>query len=258
MARELAPDAVKPDTADLAYNIEASTAAYGGQMAKAADLAQRAADVAKHADQKDAAAGYLAINAVHEALAGETELAKQHATAAGALSSQREVQAVTALAWALSGDTHQATQVATDLSDRYPEDTWVQLIHLPTIRGAVALQEGNGAKAVEALAPAAPYELGRGDVIWLYPVFVRAQAYLAARQSTAAVAEFQSLLDHPGLVLNDPIGALAHLGLARAYAQSGDTAKAKTAYQDFLALWKDADPQLPLLQQAQLEYSRLP
>jgi hypothetical protein len=112
-------------------------------------------------------------------------------------------------------------------------------------------------EAIAALAPAAPYELGRADFIWLYPVYLRGEAYLAAHQATAAAAEFQTILSHPGVVLNEPIGALAYLGLGRAYALAGDAEKAKTAYQEFLALWKGADPDLPVYKQAKLEYTKL-
>ena len=121
-----------------------------------------------------------------------------------------------------------------------------------------AIQSGSPTKAVEALAPGAPYELGypaQSVAIALYPVYLRGEAYLAAHQEGAA--EFQKILDHPGVVTNEPIGALAHLGLGRAYAISGDGAKAKTAYQDFFALWKDADPDIPILKQAKAEYAKL-
>ena len=126
---------------------------------------------------------------------------------------------------------------------------------LPMIHAAAALQSGSATKALEALVPAAPYELGASAQ--LYPVYLRGEAYLAAHQSSAAAAEFQKILDHACVVLNSPIGALAHLGLARAYVLSGDTVKAKSAYQDFLGLWKDADPDIPILKQAKAEYAKL-
>ena len=124
------------------------------------------------------------------------------------------------------------------------------------IDAATALQSGSAHKALEALAPAAPYELGSIGLS-LYPVYLRGEAYLAAHQGSAAAAEFQKILDHPGVVRNELIGALAHLGLARAYALSGDTVKAKSAYRDFLGLWKDADPDIPILKQAKAEYAKL-
>ena len=167
------------------------------------------------------------------------------------------LKAVSAIALGLAGDSAQATRLAADLAKRFPEDTIVQFDYLPMIHAAAALQSGSATKAIEALAPAAPYELGSISGVTLYPVYLRGEAYLAAHQGSAAAAEFQKILDHPGVVANTPIGALAHLGLARAYALSGDTAKAKTAYQDFLALWKDADPDIPILKEAKAEYAKL-
>jgi tetratricopeptide (TPR) repeat protein len=117
--------------------------------------------------------------------------------------------------------------------------------------------EGEATMAVETLAAAAPYELGRGPQTWLYPIYLRGLAYLAEGQAMAAAAEFQTILNNPGIVLNEPIGALAHLGLGRAYALAGDNAKAKIAYQNFLTLWKDADPDIPIYKQAKAEYAKL-
>jgi eukaryotic-like serine/threonine-protein kinase len=258
MQREIAGEMGKPGSEDLAFYVEADTAAYAGRMAKAQELTRRAAESAQHSDQKDTAAGYEAIDAVHEALAGEPGTAKQEALSAIAVSSSKEVEAMSGLALALTGDSVEAMRLAADLAKRYPENTLVRFNDVPTIRAALALHHGNPDKAIDELAPAAPYELGRGDFIWLYPVYLRGIAYLAAHQTTAAAAEFQTILSRPGVVLNEPIGALAYLGLGRAYALAGDTAKAKTAYQDFLALWKDADPNLPILKQAQAEYAKLP
>jgi outer membrane protein assembly factor BamD (BamD/ComL family) len=128
-------------------------------------------------------------------------------------------------------------------------------------RSALALNSANAQAAIEALSSAAPYELGHTNedfTFALYPIYFRGQAYLAAKNWTGAAAEFQKILDHPGIVGNEPIGALAHLGLARANSLSGNTAKAKTAYQDFFTLWKDADLNIPLLTQAKAEYAKLP
>jgi len=136
----------------------------------------------------------------------------------------------------------------------------VQFNYLPTIRAAAAMQGSSASKAIEALAPAAPYELGSaGQSIGfaLYPVYLRGEAFLAAHQGSAAAVAFQKILDRPGVVGNEPIGALAHLGLARAYALSGENVKSRTAYQDFLKLWKDADPDIPILKQAKAEYAKL-
>jgi eukaryotic-like serine/threonine-protein kinase len=135
----------------------------------------------------------------------------------------------------------------------------LQFNYLPTIHATIALQS-DASKAIEALTTSVPYELGRTTQLvnfYLYPIYVRGEAFLTAHQGTAASAEFQKIIDHPGLVVNEPIGALAHLELARAYVLSGDKTGAKTAYQDFLALWKDADPDIPILKQAKAEYAKL-
>ena len=146
---------------------------------------------------------------------------------------------------------------ANDLGRRYPEGTDIQVQCLPAIRGALDLRAGNASQAVKALAANLPFELGAGCVLSMYPAYLRAQAYFAAHQGEAAAREFQKILDHPGVVLNEITGSLAHLGLGRAYAVAGDSAKARTAYQDFLALWQEADPDVPLLRAAKAEYAKL-
>jgi Flp pilus assembly protein TadD len=256
MEREAAGLMGKPGFDDLMLDTESDTAAYGGQFAKARELTRRASDSAQRADKKETAAGYDAKAAVREALVGNMSQAKQQARAALALSTGEDVEALSAIALGLAGDAPQATRLAADLAKRFPEDTIVQFEYLPMIHAAAALQNGSATKALEALVPAAPYELGGGG---FYPVYLRGEAYLAAHQGSAAAAEFQKILDHASVVvmLNEPIGALAHLGLARAYALSGDTVKAKSAYQDFLGLWKDADPDIPILKQAKAEYAKL-
>jgi serine/threonine protein kinase/Flp pilus assembly protein TadD len=255
MEREAAGLMGKPGVEDVMLDVESDTAAYGGQFAKARELTRRASDSAQRADEKETAAGYEAGAAVREALVGNMSQAKQQAQAALALSTSISVEAGSAFALGLAGDAPQATRLAADVAKRLPENTMVQFEYLPMIHAAAALQSGSANKALEALAPAAPYELGSGG--GLYPVYLRGQAYLAAHQGGAAAAEFQKILDHACVVQNDLIGALAHLGLARAYAFSGDTVKAKSAYQDFLGLWKDADPDIPILKQAKAEYVKL-
>ena len=148
------------------------------------------------------------------------------------------------------------------MNKRFPEDTLVQFNYLPALRAKIALLHSNPQQALDILKVASPYELDLPAVDsynWpnLYPVYVRGEAYLAAHQGSEAAAEFQKILDHRGIVLNEPIGALAHLQLGRAYAMQGDTAKARAAYQDFLTLWKDADPDIPILIQAKAEYTEL-
>ncbi len=150
-----------------------------------------------------------------------------------------------------------------DLEKRFPEDTFVKFSYVPVLRALLALNHGEPSKAIELLQIAAAYELGTpgstqyGFFGALYPVYVRGEAYLVAHQWAEAAREFQNILDHRGIVFNDPIGALARWRLGRAFAFSGDTAKAKAAYQDFLTLWKDADQDIPILQQAKAEYAKL-
>jgi tetratricopeptide (TPR) repeat protein len=260
MEREAATLMGKPGFEDVMLFSQSQTAGYAGQFAKKRELVRRAVDSATRADEKETAAGDQGGAACHEAMVGNASLAKEQAQAALALSNGRDVEGNAALVVALAGDSGQATRLADDLAKRFPEDTLVQLEYLPQIRGAAALQSGNAAKAVEALVAATPYELGQA----LWPAYIRGEAYLKLGQGRAAAVEFQKIVDHPGAVQNDPTGALAHLGLPRAYALDAgighvgagaspvqpDPAalgKAKTAYQDFLALWKDADPDIHIL-----------
>jgi eukaryotic-like serine/threonine-protein kinase len=160
----------------------------------------------------------------------------------------------------LAGDSAHAMRLADDLGKRFPENTIVQSNYLPTVHAAALLRSGDAGKAIEAVAAAAPYELGTNFVTLnfvLYPVYLRGEAYLAAKQGTAAAAEFQKILDHPGIVRSEPIGALAHLQLGRACVLAGDTSKAKTAYKDFFTLWKAADTNIPILKEARAEYAAL-
>lgn len=255
MEREAAELIGKPGFEDAILNSESDTAAYAGQFSKARELARRAFESARQADEKEVAAGYEAQAGWREALAGNMSLAKQQAQAALALSNGRDVEAVSAVALGLAGDAAQAAQLAADLAKWFPEDTIVQFNYLPTIQAITALREGNAGKAIDALVSAAPYELGTSGQPVIY---LRGEAYLAAHEGSAAAGEFQKILDHPGIAANGPIHAIARLGLARAYVLSDDTAKARVAYQDFLALWKDADPDIPLLKQAKAEYAKLP
>jgi len=167
-----------------------------------------------------------------------------------------------ALARAYAGDAGQAQALADDLGKRFPEDTVVQFNYLPTLRAKLALLHSKPQEALVILGAASPYELGLPAIDFhnwpnLYPVYVRGEAYLAAHQGSEAAAEFQKILDHRGIVLNEPIGALAHLGLGRAFALQGDNGKSRAAYQEFLTLWKDADPDIPIFKQAKAEYAKL-
>jgi hypothetical protein len=168
-----------------------------------------------------------------------------------------------AFALALAADFPRSLALAHDLENRFPEDASVQFSYLPALRGLLALSRNEPQKALEALQVAAPYDFAAPAIDFntffggLYPVYVRGEAYLAAGQDAAAAMEFQKILDHRGLVAADPVGAVARLQLARAFAFSGDRTRAKTAYQDFLTLWKDADPDISILKQAKAEYAKL-
>ncbi len=176
-----------------------------------------------------------------------------------ALSADPDVQGGAALALALSGDPGEAEKLAHDLNERLPDATLVRFFHLPAIQAALALRQGDPQKAKESLTIASTYELAY-PLFWghaMTPVYMRGEAHLAAHEGAEAGAEFQKILDHRGLVANSPIGALAHLGLGRAYAMQGEAVKARAAYQDFLTLWKDADPDIPIFKQAKAEYAQL-
>jgi hypothetical protein len=242
--------------------MEGDTAAYSGHLKNARELSRRAMDNAQRGGEKDAPALYSGTSGLREAWFGNTDEARRRATLALKLSTGRDLQYFAALAVAYTRDDARAKALTDDLDERLPEDTIVQFNYLPSIRGRLALNKGDASGTIESLGVAVPYELGKSAAIDLertamFPVFVRGEAYLAARKGSEAAAEFQKILDHRGLVLNQPIGALAHLGLGRAYVLQADIPKAKEAYQDFLNLWKDADPDIPILKQAKAEYAKL-
>ena len=250
----------KPGAENEMLASQADTAAYSGRLRDARNFSRRATDSAERVDEKEAAATYFARSSLQEALLGNTDEARRCATMAMQRSTDQGEQYSAALALAYAGDNKQAQTLTDDLAKRFPEATNVQLHFLLTLRAKLALNKRNASEAIESLAPAAPYELGRaGNYGWtaLYPVYVRGEAYLAAHRGSEAATEFQKILDHRGIVLNEPIGALALLQIGRAYAIQGDTVKARVAYQDFLTLWKDADPDIPILIAAKAEYAKL-
>ncbi len=192
--------------------------------------------------------------------AGNREQARADANAALKLAPNHDVKVVAALALARAGDTAEAEKLAVELDKTYPQDTLVQRNWLPSIRAAVAMERKDPNRAIELLKDASAIELGQATsalTIFLCPVYVRGEAYLMLHDGNAAATEFQKFIDHRGIVVNFPWGALARLGLARAYAMQGDTTRAKAAYQDFLNLWKDADPDVPVLIAAKAEYAKL-
>jgi hypothetical protein len=246
----------------LLLALEADTAAYFGHLGKAREVSRQAADSARRAGEKENGASYDAVSALREALFGNADKSRKHATAQKGRLTGRDLDYGVALSLAYAEDQNLAQALADDLAKRYPEDTVVQFNYLPTLRARLALGHSNPQAALDILRVSAPYELGLPAVTFynwpnLYPVYVRGEAYLAAHQGREAAAEFQKILDHRGIVLNEPIGALAHLQLGRAYAMSGDITKARAAYQDFLALWKDADSDIPILIAAKAEYQKL-
>jgi serine/threonine protein kinase/tetratricopeptide (TPR) repeat protein len=262
MAQQVAKSAGQPAVEDELLSLEADTAAYSGRLKDARAFSRQATDSAEGAHEKEVAALYSALSALREAFFGNADEAQYRATSAIQHSTGRDVQFGSALALAYAGDRARVQALADDLDKRFPEDTLVQLNFLPTLRAKLSLSRGNASEAIETLRAAASSELGQTTFStygWnvMYPVFVRAEAYLAAHQGSEAAVEFQKILYHPGIVVNQPIGALAHLGLARAYVLEGDTAKAKAAYQDFFGLWKDADRDIPILKQAKADYAKL-
>jgi eukaryotic-like serine/threonine-protein kinase len=262
MAQQLARSADQPGAEDQLLSLHADTAAYFGRIREARESSRRATDSAERSGEKEAAATYLALSGLREALFGNAEDARRQASSAMERSSGHDVQYGAALALAYAGDDARARALISDLDKKFPEDTIVQFNFLPTLRAKLAVNRRNVSEALEDLRAATPYELGvstDSPLNWtaLYPVFVRGEVYLAAHQGKEAAAEFQKIRDHSGMVGNEPIGALAHLGLARAYASQGDAVKARAAYQDFLTLWKDADTDIPILKHAKAEYAKL-
>jgi tetratricopeptide (TPR) repeat protein/tRNA A-37 threonylcarbamoyl transferase component Bud32 len=250
----------KPGSEDLLLAMRADTEGWYGKLKNAHELTGRAMDSAQRNDAKETAAGYQAEAALREVEAGNQEQARTEAHAAVKLAPSRDVRAITALALARAGDTAGAEKLAAELDRTFPLDTLVQRYWLPTIRAGVALDRKDPNRAIELLKAASTIELSSitADLtIFLCPAHLRGEAYLMLYDGSAAAAEFQKFIDHRGVVMNFPWGALARLGLARACALRGDTAKARAAYQGFLALWKDADPDIPILKQAKAEYARL-
>ena len=238
---------------------QSDTEAFHGRLRSARDFSRRALDVALRDGAKDRAAAWQAHTALREAEFGNSVQAKHEAAAALALASAKDVQDVAALALARAGDAIKATAIVKDLNRRFPTDTLLNRYWLPTIQAAVELDRNNPGRAIEILQATTPYELG-GEPIQLdtlYPVYIRGLAFLMQRQGGAAIAEFQKILDHSGRVTNCSLGALAHLQLAKSYALGGDETKARTAFQDSLALWSDGDADVVPLRQAKIEYAKL-
>ena len=261
-ARQVAWAAGKPGVEDVYLGLEADTSAYYGMLADARAFSRRAVASAERAELKETKAGHEADIALIEALVGNKVKAREQANLALGDSKDRDVQYGAGLSLAFTRDNTRAQSLADDLARRFPRDTLVQFTYLPVLRAQLALNRKSARHAIDALEVTAPYDLAIPSamgtlLLSLYPAYIRGNAYLAAHRGSEAAAEFRKILDQPGLVLNEPIGALAHLGLGRAYAANGDIARSRAAYQDFFALWKDADPGIPGLVAAKAEYSRL-
>jgi serine/threonine protein kinase/tetratricopeptide (TPR) repeat protein len=252
----------KPSAEGWMLSLESDTQAWFGRLKKARELSRPAVESARHNDEKEPAALWQSNAAIREALFGNEEVARNGAVAALALAPESpDAESQSALAFALAGDSARAQSRVDDLDKRFPQNAIYQSVWLPTIRAQMELGHKNAPRSIELLQTAAPYELGMlsGSATnsCLYPVYVRAQAYLSAQQGQLAATEFLKILDHRGLLWNCATGALARLGLGRAYALQGDTAKARAAYEDFLTLWKDADADIPVLIAAKAEYAKL-
>jgi Flp pilus assembly protein TadD len=260
----------KPQSEDVFLSVQADTEAYSGHMKKARDFSRQAVESALRAGAKETAAAWQADAALRDAEVGNWELARQGAATVFTMSTGSGVRKLAALALARAGDVARANTTAEELEKSNPANTFLKYYWLPAVHGAIELRRNDPSKAIERLQPAGAYELGYSlpfEFGAMYPAYLRGEAYLALHQGSQAASEFQKFLDHPGIVLNFPLGALARLGLARAYALQAQSmqgldadaalSKARAAYNDFFALWKDADPDIPILKQAKAEYAKL-
>jgi tetratricopeptide (TPR) repeat protein len=263
MERQVAISQGNPGAEQALAVHQALALAYSGHQKEARQLAQRVVDSLLISKQRELAALFQTGAALREGFFGNAKEAREKASAALALSKEMYVEYGAAFALALAGDSGRAQELAADLQKRFGEDTSVNFNHLPALRALIAVNLGKPSRAIELLQIASPSELGtprcaiHGFFGALYPIYVRGEAYLAQNQGREAAAEYQKILDHRGVVVSDPIGALARWRLGKALAMSGDNAKALKAYEDFLALWKDADRSIPVLHQAKAEYAKL-
>jgi hypothetical protein len=262
----------KPGYQNFGLALASDTEAYGGHLGKARELTKRAVESAIRADSKENGAIWQENAAIEQAACGNPAEARQSAAEALKLvPTSQGVEVEAALAFAMAGDTARAESLAQDLGKRFPLDTQMQSLWLPAIQAQLALDKKNPASALNALQAASPIELGQilfvANISCLYPTYIHGEAHLAAGQGKEAATEFQKIIDHSGTVWNCWTGALAHLGVARANALQARTSqgadadaarvRALAAYKDFLTLWKDADPDIPILKEAKVEYAKL-
>ena len=261
MQRQVASMSNKPGE-DVLLSFASDTEAYHGRLINARELSRRAIESARHTDANETAAEWEMNAVLREAEFGNKARAREEITSALNTATTRDVQVLAALASARLGDSQQARQNADDLARRFPLNTTINRYWLPAVYASIEIEHKNAAKAIELLQAATKYELGAPLPQFevggsLYPVYVRGQAYLSLRRGEEAASEFQKLIGHRGIMVNSPLGALAHLQLGRAYALAGKSSMARGAYLDFLTLWKDADPDIPILKEAKAEYVKL-
>ena len=261
MQRQVAAATGKPGE-DVLFSFESDTAAFYGILASARRLSQRAIDSANADDSKETAAAWQMDSALREAEFGNLSRSRQEITSALAEAPTRDVSVLAALALSRIGDVSRAESLARDLAERFPLNTAINHYWLPAVQASIEMTRKNPAKALEDLRTTAEYELGTPLPQFevggsLYPVYIRGQVYLSLHQGKEAATEFQKLLDQRGVVVNCPLGALARLQLGRSYAMQDDAVRSRAVYQDFFRLWKDADPDIPILKQAKAEYTKL-
>jgi eukaryotic-like serine/threonine-protein kinase len=260
MAEQLAWSAGKPGSEDPLLSAQSDTEAYYGRVNKARDFSRRAVDSALRAESKETAALWQVNSALREAEFGNTALARQGVTSALSITRGRDVKVIAALTFARLGDTAQSKALLDELTRSNPNNTVLKLYWIPVLKAAIELNSNNPAQAIVLLEAASPYEFGQPPPIYIgtiYPAYLRGLAQIAANNGSAAAVEFKKMLDHRGVMANFPLAALAHLQLARAKASSGDSAGAKAAYQDFFNLWKDTDPDIPVLKDAKAGFAKL-
>jgi serine/threonine protein kinase/predicted Zn-dependent protease len=260
MEQQVAWGTGKPGDEDPLLSAQSDTEAYYGRLIKAREFSSRAVNSAKHADAKETAALWEANAALREAEFGNSALARNDVATALALAPGRDVEVLSALAYARAGNILPSQELVDKLNKEFPTNTLVQIYWLPVIRAAIELDRKDSSQAIELLQTPMSYDLAEPTPLQLgpmYPAYLRGEAYRQEHRGKEAASEFQKILDHRGVVVNFPLGAVAHLGLGRAYALEGEVLKSGAAYRELFTLWKDADPDIPILKEAEAEYAKL-
>jgi serine/threonine protein kinase/tetratricopeptide (TPR) repeat protein len=239
----------------LLLNEATLVAASRGQLQKAGEFMQRSVQVSDRLGFKETTADTEGFFAVGQAEVGNAAKAKELAASSSALAHGRSNMEPVAVALAMTGDIGRAQAIVEDLARRFPDDTLLHQVNTPVVQALVEMDRKTPDKAIPALQAATPYEFGNNQ--GMFPIYIRGLAYLQSKRGAEAAAEFQKIVDHRGIAPTAPEHSLAKLGLGRARTMTGDTAKARAAYQDFFALWKDADPDVPILREAKAEYEKL-